>query len=290
MKKLAWAGALLVCLLAASPGQGKLRPHPDANTLWLEDGKDIQLGGPPNSDAWWHGGLEMKSLPEGGFLLRNTNGKDVSIGRYLPMDPAYPYLVWEVTNVKYFEGYRGEAMCFPSSQIPAGFAGFVYPGVFVVNPFQFDPKLAKSSPYCSVYVYDAELSFKYLKMVKKPDYFIEITSPAAKTKGLAEVGDEIRFRVQMAEDAEDVTLVFYAAIDSGPTQELAVGGVTRLQLKPENENDKIWAGSLKLRPGAGNDFKPGQLLAKATILGGGLKAPLWTTNPFPLKLKAKEAR
>jgi hypothetical protein len=276
--------------MAASPGQGKLLPHPDANTLWLEDGKDIQLGGPPNSDAWWTGGLEMKSLPEGGFLLRNTNGKDVSIGRYLPMDPAYPWLVWEVTNVKYFEGYRGEAMCFPSGQMPAGFAGFIYPGLFVVNPFQFDPKLAKSSPYCSIYLYDAELSFKYLKMVKKPDYFIEMDSPAVKTKGFASVGDEIRFRVPMAQDAEDVTLAFYAAADSGPTMEVTAGGLARLQLKPENENYKVWGGSLKLAPGAANDLALGKLLVKATILGGGLKVPLWTTNPFPLKLKAKDAK
>ncbi|MGC8977453.1 MAG: hypothetical protein ACP5OB_07545 [Candidatus Ratteibacteria bacterium] len=266
--------------------------NPDANTLWLEDGKDVEVGVHGKEGFWagkyWAGKLEIESKEDGMKVKSPSNDKECS-GRYFRFDRNYPYLVWEIDKkIIYGEGYRGLTMAFPHSVF--NFVTHIYPGIFVVNPF-LSKKDIKEFEYCRIYLYNTEIYFKYIKMVKKPDYLIEITGPEIEKKGYAEIGDEINFKVILKEEAEDVSLTFY---DYYMTHETKINDKSSLQLKPEDEDQKIWTGKIKIekidKPGVGKDsFLPGNFLIKATVLGGKINIPIWTANWFEIKTK-KEAK
>ena len=100
------------------------------------------------------------------------------------------------------------------------------------------------------------------------------------------MGDPITIRVTMAEPAEDVTVAFF---DNYITHAVSLNRNERLQLKPEDKEQKVWSASLTVMDAPDKYYAPGSFLLKATILGGGLKVPLWTANPCELRFK-KEAK
>jgi len=274
---------------------GKVIYQPDDNTLWIEDGKELELVEHGQPEFWagkaWAGKLEMEPIT-GGFRLKSPSADKNSMGRYLKLSPSYPYLVWEVSKVIYGEGYRGFSLHFPGPVF--GFVTHIFPGIFAVNPFLVDKKLAEKLYFCRLYLYNAEMHFKYLKMVKKPDNYIEIAGPHLQDKGFLEPEDELMFRVFLKEPAEDVSLTFY---DSYITHEVKVNGSSGLQLKPEDKEQKIWSARVKiervdppsLKKEGNASYSPGSFLIKATVLGGRIDIPLWTASYFEIKTK-KEAR
>lgn len=265
--------------------------NPDENTLWIEDGKEPEIVEHGKPEFWagkaWAGKLEFEEI-EGGFKIKSPSSERYSIGRYFKLSPDYPYLVWEISKVIYGEGYRGFGMHFPGNVF--GFVSHMFPGIFVVNPFLVDKNLQEKLHFCRIYLYNTELHFKYIKMVKKPDYYIEITGPQLKEKGYVEVGDELYFRVILKEPAEDVSLTFYTYYI---TQEVKINNSSCLQLKPEDEEGKIWGGKIKIESIAPpsdkkSSYSAGEFLIKATILGGKINVPLWTANYFEIKTKREE--
>ncbi len=81
------------------------------------------------------------------------------------------------------------------------------------------------------------------------------------------------------------------------THEVRINNSSSLQLKPEDQQQKIWKGTIKLenidRPWRdGKDiyyYSPSSFLIKATVLGGKINVPIWTANYFEIKTR-KEAK
>ncbi|MCX7917305.1 MAG: hypothetical protein N2589_04170 [bacterium] len=268
--------------------------NPDENTLWIEDGKNFAIIEYGKKEFWegkaWSGKLEVEGL-EDGFRIKSPSNDKHSIGRYFKFSSEYPYLVWEIKKVIYGEGYRDFLMAFPNNVF--NFVTHIYPGLFVTNPF-LSNKNIKNFEYCRIFLYNTEIHFSYIKMVKKPEYLIEIESPAIKEKGYVEIGDEIIFKVILKEPAEDVSLTFY---DFYITHEIKVNNSSSLQLKPEDDEQKIWIGKIKLekidKPSVKKDgkeidtYSPGNFLIKATVLGGKINVPIWTANYFEIKTERR---
>lgn len=271
----------------AQVSHAKILNNTDPNMLWLEDGVDVETDA-MSMHGWNATQLEIRSVPGKGIIFRSPAPDKYGSGRYLPVDPEYPYMVWEIPEVKATgAAYRGinVSFHFQNPKVPSlkllGFEGPVYPGIYVTNLALFNPQLTKENTLCVFYLYGTEMLVKTIKMVKVPDYYIEITSPAVKEKNRIEIGDTITFRVIMCEPAEDVTLAFY---DSRPSPSACspttLNGQGRLQLKPENGNQKIWTGSMDIKTAPSGDFPPATFIIRADILGAGINLPLWSTNSY----------
>jgi len=271
--------------------EGKVVYNPDENTLWIENGKDIEIVEHGKPEFWsgkaWAGTLEFNTI-ENGFSIKSSSSDKNCSGRYFKFNKEYPYLVWEIDKVIIGEGYRGLTMAFPHTVFQ--FVTHFYPGIFVVNPF-LSKKDIKDFEFCRIYLYNTELHLKYIKMVKKPDYLIEINGPEIEKKGYAEPGDEINFKVILKEPAEDVSLTFY---DFYITHETKINNSSSLQLKPEDDEQKIWSGKIKIeninkpsvdRKEKNDVFLPSEFLIKATVLGGKINLPIWTANWFEIRTK-----
>ena len=146
--------------------EGKVIYNPDANTLWIEDGKDIEIVEHGKPEFWqgkaWAGTLEFEAI-ENGFKIKSPSHDKNCSGRYFKFNKDYPYLVWEIDKVVYGEGYRGLGFHFPHTVFQ--FVTHFYPGIFVVNPF-LSKKDIKDLEYCRIYLYNTEIHFKYIKMVR----------------------------------------------------------------------------------------------------------------------------
>jgi hypothetical protein len=135
----------------------------------------------------------------------------------------------------------------------------------------------------TLYAYGLKLDLKYLKMVKKPDYYVEVTSSAFSAKKSFTIGDELKFTVYLKESAEDVSLQLH---DSYGMSQLTLNGQDKLQLKPEDKDEKVWSAVLKLESIAGRigaETKAGDIMVRATILGGKLTEPVWGTINYPFE-------
>ncbi len=275
---------LAAVLLVPAAGRAELVRNPDANTLWVVNGKNIAVGSKP--DQWRDGGVDIKPA-EGGGLRFTATGKQHSTGRYVPVDGGYPYLVMEITDVKNGNGYRGLNVFLSGVKETsmAAMVSYIRTGRFVLRMFPRHTTLPRET-FLSLYLYNTTLTVSQLKMVKQPADNLEIIAP----QGVSRVGpgDEVTFRLTLEKPAEDATLTFY---NSYTMPQLALNGQTRLQLKPEDEAQKIWSARVKLdtltRVGGheGLDLKPGGLMVKTTILGGAVKEPIWTWNIIPFNLK-----
>ena len=262
----------------------ELKENPDGNTLWIEDGKDIKTGA--GSGDYWNDTVKFTPLPDGGFSME-ASGKASATGRYLPMSPDYPYVVFEITQAEKRPGYvafnlpviQGGANM---SSVGIGMVSQPQTGIFAVNVFE-NGKLPGTAPYFRINIHNCTLNFKYLKCVKAPDAYIEMLP-----KEPLKIGDKVTFRVHLAKPAEDVSLRFFF---SYTMPEIRFNGEQSLQLKPENADDqKVWVGTVDYKS---IDFSikkdqylpPGGMLIKAVVLGSENNTPIWGTNNYPIKVK-----
>lgn len=232
----------LVVLFAAFTVYGEFKTNPDANTLWIEDGKAI---------SGWRKEINMTENPEGGFYIEP--GEKVDGGRYVPASPDYPWFVAELSEVEHKKGYRG-----------FGFYGLIgmvdnpMTGIFTVRvPYRI-PK-----PFFRIDVHGLKLGFKYMKVVREPENYIDWIEK----DGVLEV------TVKLKSEAEDVSVSFY---DSYCMRQLTVENSIRLQLYPVDENNPVvWKGTLKNYKNTAR----GSFLLKATVLGGDIITPIWGVAP-----------
>lgn len=268
--------------------RGELRENPDANTRWIEDGVQIAVG-KGSSDKHWMSGetaLLVSSAPsaDGGFILESPRRDQHVSGRYLPFDPAYPYLVWEISSVKYLADYHmfsmqilaGGPLSRAIQNIPTG-----------IHTQNITYVMANAERRFLRFDLDgAKLALKYIKLVRQPDRFITIESPAFANKKSAGLGDEITVRVTLSEPAEDVSVRFY---DTYLMVDLSVNGKNLLQLQSEDAGQKVWSAKFTLESIQGStekhrkSYPPGALYLKAVLLGSSIKTPLWTSNPVEIR-------
>jgi hypothetical protein len=284
LKHSAIAFTLAALILLPAMGRAALIQNPDPNTLWTFDGKDISLGSKPGQ--WRAGEIDVKSA-DGGGLLFNAQGKGHSTGHYVPLDADYPYLVLDIADVKNGQGYRALNIFLSGVKETsmAAMVSYLQTGRFILRMFPENVTPPKQA-FLSLYLYNTAITVKILKMVKAPADNLQIIPPPGAQQ--VSPGDEVTFRLTLEKPAEDATLTFY---NSYTMPQVTLNGQTRLQLKPEDDAQKIWSAKIKLtaitRVGGneGLDFKPGGLMVKTTILGGAFKEPLWTWNLVPFNFK-----
>lgn len=279
----------LSCLaVTAGIANADVVAKPDANTLWREDGASAPLGENSAADHW-NGSLDIKSV-NGKLELNASDEKKISTGRYVQTDAQYPYLSWRIDEFDLVPGYQGFSIFFSGKSPSLHLVKQIKPGTYVLDMGQF-LKTPQETSYLALYLYGGRLTMMGLAMSKAPENRIEIAvSNSAKKNGIA-IGDEVKFTVCLAEDSEDVTLSFF---DSYTLPQLKINGQQSLQLRPEGENYKRWSGTIKLQSIenlAGDlfgkttgDIPIFRIVARATILGGAFKEPLWTALPYPIHL------
>lgn len=255
----------LACAAVMSGGAlfAEFHVKPDANTLWLEDGKAIS--------GWRDDQIAFTPADPGpGFTVTSTDYKKYAGGRRTPVNADYPWVVYEITavlpNAKYVSRAMGYNGCFH------GQVSNLQPGIFVWNIYAENPKLpASGGAFLSLYAHGHTAEFKYLKAVKLPDQYIVVSTP---DPAAVNPGDTVKFSVHLARPAEDVSLQFY---DSYTMPRLLLNGQDKLQLKPEDEAGKIWSAEVKVT-GLGNkpEYKYNAIWVKAVILGGDVSVPVWT--------------
>ncbi len=235
MKKLLF----LAVVLAAACSFAEFKVNPDENTLWIEDGLN-------NFDGWREG-LLMKSAEGGIFTIQPGTG--ISGGRYVPNHEDYPWLTFEIASLNRTGGYRGlnftNCLAIVSNPMP---------GIYAVKR-----EIKQKSSYLRLDIHGLILGFKYIKQVKKPDYYID----AAKTdKG-------VEITVYLKDAAEDVSISFY---NSYTMPRLTFDNEYKLQLLPKDEsNPVVWSGTIKNCTYSTKH----DVILKATVLGGKIKVPIW---------------
>ncbi len=235
-----------------------------AEPLWREDGKTI--------DAWNSQVVKMAVLPDGGFSIGGTGMKpSPCCSRKVPISPDYPWLVFKITNIINNPGqYRAWLMTFPGRKI--GQATEAFTGYYAINCYENNNSkdLTKDTATLRFYAYSMGLHISELKMVKKPDYYVDtVITP-----------NKIKFTAYCKEPVEDVTVSLYLS-----RNQVMLNGKAKLQLKPINEESKIWAAEFPIEKlisaNKKSSFKTNELSTKMVILGGEITEPVWSTVNYP---------
>jgi len=191
---------------------GDFLAKPDDNTLWIENGKNISSSAASGAADTWSGDLQFTPLAgDGGFSVASPSHKQHLSFRYVPISADYPWLVFEITGFEQKPSYTAWSFEIPNLR-PFGQTASPRKGYYALNVFDGIPVAAGGAAYDTplrLYVYGLKIDLKYLKMVKTPDYCVEVTSAAFYAKKSFASGDELKFTVRMKEPAEDVSLQFY---------------------------------------------------------------------------------
>lgn len=282
MKKMTVIVAALALAFAAGSLQAQQRSNPDANTLWIEDGKEIALGTIPNFKSWClykNKELEIKSIADGkGFSLFGKDGVSRDTATQLRLSPEYPYLVFRVTGVKVLAGYSSWAATIPGMNFLAGQAVAPQKGIFVFDLYRDLPSeaAAKKTAYLHFYLTNLGLDLEYVKLVKKPDYAVRVECADPEIKP----GSKVKFTAELTKEAEDVSLTLTM---SGNPRPIRINGMQKIQLKPVDKTQKIWSAEVEIRS---IDLKKARkrygAFLKMDVLGGELDEPVWVGLPCPV--------
>jgi hypothetical protein len=269
MKKAMLATGLI---LIATQLPAKVVNKPDDNTLWVETFET-----PEDLKGWKSKGDLM--ITDNALTFKPLE-KNVTFGRYIKLNPDYPYLQINFEKVIPFKkGYRG-ATVFLSMKNTGVFltsAGGWQPGLWTVNLLDFMPQLADpkiKASYLVTYIYGGTALFKSYKMIAQPENALLLSVDDGKRE--LKAGDKIQLTVLLKEGGKDVTVTVKKAYT---LPKVKVGEAGYIQLTSEDEG-KTWTGELTV-PVIKNkkDFKPGGLIFEANILGGKMRK-LYTSNPW----------
>lgn len=265
----------MLCWAAAVTAN--IQMNPDANTLWCFS----EL----NPTAWKGTGAKIAN-DANGFTVSNDNASTKaphSITRKVPIDPEYPYLVFETTAISPFKGYRNWSVSLRELKSGFGSVTNAEPGIVAVNCFENPARIpAKTQASLLLYIFDFSAEFKYIKMVKKPDNYISVTGDFVQRKTI-HPGDKVKFTVHLKESAEEVTLKL---LFKKWLYTIKVNGNEVIELTPEDREQKIWSAIIpvqSLKCSKADQFKKGEILLRAVVLGGSVKTPVWNSLQYPFE-------
>ena len=257
----------------------ELQKNPDENTLWQITSPDLK--------EWKGTGVKIEKR-EKGFSLSNESASvkmPHSIMRKVPVDPEYPYLVFETVSLNTFKGYRAWFTGLRESQNQFGSIVNGEPGIVAINCFENPAKnYVKNQATLQFYMINFKADFLYMKMVKKPDNYITVTGDFTSRKSL-QPGDKVKFTVYLKESAEEVSLKL---IYKKWLYTIKVNGNEVIELTPEDKDQKIWSAEVpvkSLKCSKGSSFKKGEILLRAVVLGGNVNVPLWTALQYSFESK-----
>ena len=271
---------LLALLCGGTAAFANMEMQPDADTLWSFSKLD---------QTQWRGtGVKVENSA-GGFVLSNENASPKSphsITRKVAISPEYPYLVFETTSITPYKGYRSWSVSLRELQSTFGSVTNGEPGIVAVNCFENPARIpAGKQAHLLLYLYDFSAEFKYIKMVKKPDNYITVTGSFAGKKAIHS-GDKVKFTVYLKESAEEVSLKL---LFKKWLYTVKVNGNEVVELTPEDKEQKIWSAEIPvktLKCTKADQFKKGEILLRAVVLGGSVKTPIWSVLQYPFE-KAK---
>ena len=261
------------CVLFACAAFAEMKENPDPDTLWCEDGKAIvtQKG---NSVKGWNNALKYEALPDGsGFSVEFE--KNPTGGRYLSVSEEYPWFVYEISAVELKKGYCQNRIAFQRGSTHTQ-VGKIFPGIYAFNLYENSTQEKKGKPFMRIDQHGSKLAYRYMKMVKIPENYIQCSSDAFQSKKAFGAGDKLHFTVTLKDPAEDVTLSLFK---SYTMPQIKLGGEASLQLKPADKDGRVWTGELTAAP-LGEQFKQNSIWVKADVIGGGISLPLWTVIPY----------
>lgn len=272
-------------LAAAFAAQAKQLEKPDDNTLWMEDGKDIELKKYPGFSHWrpeaGNKELEIKSKGDGksfSFFAKDGNGRKATT--QIKLHPDYPYLTFRITGLELLKGYCNWTLAIEgmlmSSQVTSP-----QKGIYIYNLFQNLSKkaAARRTAYLNFYLYNLRLDLDYIKLVKKPDYVVraECADPIIKP------GSKVKFIAELEKEAEDVSVTLTT---NGNPRPIKVNGTVKIQLKPTDKTQKIWTAEVEIKSiGIPKALPRHWIFMKMDVLGGDLDEPVWVGLPYPVMPK-----
>lgn len=281
MKK--WIMTFLA-VAAAGAVQAKQLKNPDPNTLWMEDGKEIETSEQPKASQWrlipGDRMLEIKSKEDGnGFSFIAPDKKGRKSSTLLKFSPDYPYLVFRVTDCEIFPGYCSWTVQIGLGPMRVSQVKTPQKGIFVFDLYQnlSEKEAEKKNGYLTVWLNDLRLDLEYMKLVKKPDYVVhaECADPEIKP------GSRVKFTAELAEMAEDVSITL---VTTEVPRTIKVNGGTKIQLKPVDKTQKLWEAEVQIDS---IDIKKPlsrfKCFMKMDVLGGALDEPVWVGLPYPVK-------
>ena len=272
----------IFCLFLVCSGLtvfAELKNNPDENTLWQFSSL--------NPGKWKGTGVKIENR-KNGFVLSNESPSPKtphSINRKVPVDPEYPYLVFETVAISPFKGYRTWSVALREFQCRFGSVTNAESGIVVVNCFENPAKIpAGKQANLQFYFYDFKADFKYIKMVRKPDNYIAVTGDFSAKKTIRS-GDKIKFTVYLKDGAEEVSLkLLYRKW----LYTVKVNGKETIELTPEDKDQKIWSAEIPVKTvvdGKRSSYKKGEILLRAVVLGGSVKTPIWGLLQYPFEGK-----
>jgi len=283
-----WMPSLLVVALFQGAVEAAVHIRPDDNTLWYEDGSTLEVGLGSSKEHWNTQNLNVASAPAGGLLLKpQSDPRRTTTSRLLPVSADYPFMVMEIAAVSP-HARAGGSFSSPTKFLPGYLRmsmGIDVPTGLWVHQF-LNPSL-EPRPF-EVLRWDVsgfDVTVASVRVVREPDYWIELET-SENNKSYIEPGDKMTFTVRMAEPAEDVTLTFFC---NYRMHQISINGQQRIQLKPDGENYNCWQTSFKLErligyeTNPGPTLTPGRLIVRATVLGGGIRHPVYSCNTIEIR-------
>ena len=278
-----WITAALL-LAAAGMLQAEQLKKPDENTLWLEDGKEIESAARPGRGHWLKSDkLEIKSREDGkgfSFFARGMGGKTVAV---VDLTPEYPYFTFRITGIELLNGYRNWTMFmqngFSTNQVTAP-----EKGIYVYDLYQNLPEKERARKITNLFVhlYHLRLDFEYMKLVKKPDYVVRAECAGPEIKP----GSKVKFTAELEKEAEDVSITL---MTTGHPHSVNVNGKMKIQLKPTDKTQKIWTAEIEIKSiGIKKAVKRYGLFMKMDVLGGDLDEPVWVGLPYKVLPKISQ--
>ncbi len=266
--------------------RAELLKNPDPNTLWIENGKNIRTDAKNGFNNAWYSNpsdpkcAKIESMPDGnGFSLSVPSGKLGQTYLAVPASPDYPYLTFRISAIEYFPGYRGWTCQISRTGFSVGQTSSPKPGIFTFNVYENAPEnSSKGFNYIRIYNNGMKTVFSGIKMVKKPDYYVEAQSDAFKNKKSFTVGDKVKFIVYLKEEAEDVSI---RLVSEGTPNVIKINKADKIQLKPIDESQKIWEAEVEIKELHGAKSKRNAILMQAVVLGGELEVPIWGAIAYP---------
>ena len=297
MSKTLLAASLLAGMLGlAGPGHAAWVYRPDNNTLWVENGRNSKVGPTTAGDHWNDGGLKVTPGKNGGIQFSSPDGQHTSVVRSVPFSEKYPYLVCEVTAGQPIPGYQAFVIGFLDPKaVNLTLVGSVAPGIYTCRPFRAAPDPGAAGARVQLGLSFNTIQVASLRMVKKPEQFIELDSPAFKKKRRLDPGDPLTFSLRVKEPADDVVVRFYKndMFYFGPV--VTIGGKRYCWLKAKDGTDrKVWANTIQFKDcvlGVWNKEDPIPLPAGAFLVEAMVKRAgkpdqsLWTCSSFEFKTK-----
>ena len=274
-----WITAVMIAAVFAL--QAKQMEKPDANTLWLEDGKDIAVEKKPNFRHWMPGAgkraLDIKPKADGkGFTLfaQDSNGR-YTVTR-IKISPEYPYLTFRITGLEVLKGYCDwrftveKMMTIVQTATPQK-------GIYVCDLFRNLPETesGRKAAYFYIYLHNLRMDLEYIELVKKPAVLVraECADPEIKP------GSKVKFIAELPNKAEEVSI---SLIDGRALRPVPVNDAAKIQLKPADETKTTWIAELELKSiGIQNTVSRHGLFMKMEVQGGNLNEPVWASLPYP---------